>query len=82
MDIDSTHDQITGLASPDASSLGALSTLADACAAIWHDSVNSQAPKKQLFLFRERMSEWVKGRYMLIAYFKHVLIHDSKFLKT
>lgn len=62
-DIDWTREQLSTAGDADRGSLGALSTLADACAVLWHDSIDTGVLTRQLFTFQDRRTEWTEGEY-------------------
>jgi hypothetical protein len=60
-DIEVTRFWIEGQGSDQQGSLGALSSLSEACAAVWHDASEMDSGQKTFFLFEDRAEEFVGG---------------------
>ena len=60
-DIAATRDRLDTLDVGEHSSLGALSSLSEACAAVWHD-LEFDMTGKGYFLFEDRATSWVEGK--------------------
>jgi len=58
-DIESARKRLDGR---DESSLGALASLSEACAAVWHSNGQFEQSRKQYFLFEDRSAGWVESR--------------------
>lgn len=60
-DIEVTRERLHESDTSHRSSLGALSSLSEAYAAVWQDDSVFEKPDHQFFLFEDRSSEWVDG---------------------
>nr|OQO15540.1 hypothetical protein B0A51_15262 [Rachicladosporium sp. CCFEE 5018] len=62
-DIEATQSLLHGLSSDtgDSRPFGALSSLSDACAAVWHDATDFDRTSQGYFLFKERTLGWVEA---------------------
>ncbi|EMC92685.1 hypothetical protein BAUCODRAFT_151097 [Baudoinia panamericana UAMH 10762] len=62
LDIDGTTDRLHHLAgdSSDQNSLTALTSLSDACAAVWHDAAGPDVSVKKFFPFEDRAVAWTE----------------------
>ena len=58
-EIDATRGLLSGPGELQDNSLGALSSLSQACAAVWHSTSDFDRPGKGYFLFRDRAASWV-----------------------
>ncbi|KAF2725820.1 hypothetical protein K431DRAFT_327429 [Polychaeton citri CBS 116435] len=58
-DIEVTLERLRGLDSSQHNSLGALSSLSEACAAIWHDDAEFDKTSKKYFLFEDQAAIWL-----------------------
>ena len=58
-DIEVTRDRLRSLSTSQHISLGALSSLSEACAAVWHDASELDKTSKSFFLFEDRAAPWV-----------------------
>ena len=47
---------------PHGHTLGALSSLSDACATVWHNAPDFDDSRKSFFLFEERAESWAEGK--------------------
>lgn len=68
-DIEVTRQQLRELDNSQHSSLGALSSLSEAYAAVWHDASDFSKTGKNFFLFEDHAVSWVNGElyYMFTA---------------
>jgi hypothetical protein len=68
-DIAVTRERLRGLDTSQHNSLDALSSLSEACAAVWHDASEFDTTGKKFFLFEDHAVSWVNGEHhhMLIA---------------
>jgi len=62
-DIESTRGLLRGPGELHDNSLGALSSLSQACAAVWHSTSDFDRPGKGYFLFEDRAAAWVDSKY-------------------
>jgi len=60
-EIDATRGLLGGSGELHENSLGALSSLSQACAAVWHSTSNFDRPGKGYFLFQDRAVSWVES---------------------
>ncbi|KIX03811.1 uncharacterized protein Z518_07364 [Rhinocladiella mackenziei CBS 650.93] len=60
-DIEVTRERLRGLDTSPHDSLGALSSLAEACAAVWHDAWELDKTCHKFFLFEDRAISWVNA---------------------
>lgn len=60
-DIEVTREQLRGVDASQHNSLGALSSLSEACAAVWHDAAELGKTGKKFFLFEDRAAAWTDG---------------------
>lgn len=58
-DIEATRGLLHGLGTSHETSLGALTSLSDACAAVWHNSMEFDNTNKGFFLFEDQAKSWV-----------------------
>lgn len=58
-DIDVTRERLSGLDNSQHNSLGALSSLSEACAAVWHDASEFDKMGGNYFLFEDQVVSWV-----------------------
>lgn len=63
-DIEATRERLgfDGLGTSQ-QSLGALSSLAEACAAVWHETADFDGSSKTFFLFKENAAAWVDSTF-------------------
>ncbi|KAI9704639.1 MAG: hypothetical protein M1820_005387 [Bogoriella megaspora] len=57
-DIEETRDQLRRHSTSQHNSLGALSSLSEACAAIWHDASEFDKTGTKFFLFKDHAVSW------------------------
>lgn len=62
-DIEVTQERLRGLDTSPHNSLGALSSLAEACAGVWHDAWELDKTSNKFFLFEDRADSWANGKY-------------------
>jgi len=62
-DIEATRGLLSGPGELHDDSLGALSSLSQACAAVWHSTSDFDRPGKGYFLFQDRTASWVDSEY-------------------
>ena len=62
-DIELTSERLRGLATSQHNSLGALSSLSEACAAVWHDASEFDKTGKKFFLFEDCAESWLNGEH-------------------
>jgi hypothetical protein len=67
-EIESTRGLLSGPGELHDSSLGALSSLSQACAAVWQSTSGFDRPGKGYFLFEDRAASWVDSK----RYFLHI----------
>ena len=60
-EIESTRGLLSGPGELRDNSLGALSSLSQACAAVWHSTSDFDRPGKGYFLFKDRTASWVNS---------------------
>lgn len=60
-DIEVTRERLQGFDTSQYNSLSALSSLSEACAAVWHDGSEFDKTDKQFFLFEDHTDSWVDG---------------------
>jgi hypothetical protein len=61
-DIEVTCGLLHGLGSSHESSLGALTSLSEACAAVWHNAMEFDNNSKGFFLFEDQAESWVDSK--------------------
>lgn len=64
-DIESARERLDGHDEAQQSSLGALASLSDACAAVWHSNGQFEQARKQYFLFEDRSAAWVQSKFLV-----------------
>jgi hypothetical protein len=62
-DIEVTRERLGGLDTSLHNSLGALSSLAEVCAGVWHDAGELNKTSNKFFLFEDREGSWVDGEH-------------------
>jgi len=62
-DIEVTQERLHGHGLTGHHSLGALSSLDETCAAVWHDGPGLNKAAKEFFLFEEHATEWVDSTF-------------------
>jgi hypothetical protein len=60
-EIDTTRGLLGGPGELHDNSLGALSSLSQACSAVWHSTSDFDRPGKGYFLFQDRAVSWVES---------------------
>lgn len=74
-DIEATRGLLSGPGELHDNSLGALSSLSQACAAVWHSTSDFDGPGKGYFLFHDQAVSWVdSGSYQLVC-IQYVHLH-------
>ena len=62
-DIETTRGLLYGLgASHNNTSLGALTSLSEACAAVWHNAMEFDSTSRGYFLFEDRAALWAESQ--------------------
>ena len=59
IDIAVTRERMSGLCNSQHNPLGALSSLSEACAAVWHDASEFEESGNEFFLFEDHAVSWV-----------------------
>lgn len=67
-DIDVARGLLTDTDALRDTSLGALSSLSEACAKVWHNSIEFDQSGKGFFLFEDRAESWVEGKRRICMY--------------
>ena len=62
-DIEVARERLNGLDIAEHNPLGALSSLSEACAAVWQDAAMFDKTAKTFFLFEDRAEQWVNGNH-------------------
>ncbi|KAL9089771.1 MAG: hypothetical protein Q9165_005565 [Trypethelium subeluteriae] len=62
-EIEETRGQLRETDTSQMNSLGALSSLSEACAAVWHDASDFEKTGHNFFLFEDRAVGWVDGTH-------------------
>jgi len=60
-DIETTRGLLRNLGASHDTSLGALTSLSEACAAVWHNAMEFGSQSKGYFLFEDRAAFWVES---------------------
>jgi hypothetical protein len=60
-DIEATRGLLHGLGASHDTSLGALTSLSEACAAVWHNAIEFDSTSKGYFLFEDQAETWVES---------------------
>jgi hypothetical protein len=76
-DIEATRGLLCGLGSSHESSLGALTSLSEACAAVWHNAMEFNNNSKGFFLFEDQAESWVDSR-VFVCIWKPFNATDTK----
>ena len=66
-DIEVTQERLQWSSLTGHDSLGALSSLDDACAAVWHDGLGRNKSAKEFFYFEEHAVEWVDSAFIPVS---------------
>lgn len=66
-DIEATRSLLTDADTLRDTSLGALSSLSEACAKVWHNTLEFDQSSKGFFLFEDRAESWVEGKSIFIT---------------
>lgn len=61
-DIEITRGILSGSDASQYNSLGALSSLSDACAAVWQNAPDFDSSSKSFFLFEDCAEAWAEGK--------------------
>lgn len=61
-DIEVTRGLLCGLDASHDTSLGALTSLSEACAAVWHNAIEFDSTSKGFFLFEAEAEAWVESK--------------------
>jgi len=61
-DIEATRGILHGLGASHETSLGALTSLSEACAAVWHNTMEFDNTSKGFFLFEDQAEYWVDSK--------------------
>lgn len=64
-DIEATRGLLHGLGASHDTSLGALTSLSEACAAVWHNAIEFDNTSRGYFLFEDRAEAWVESEITL-----------------
>ena len=67
-DIDVTRERLRALDETPIKSLGALSSLAEACAAVWHDAYELDMMRDKVFLFDNQAVSWADGNFVMCPF--------------
>jgi hypothetical protein len=61
-DIEATRGLLHGLGASHETSLGALTSLSEACASVWHNAMEFDNTSKGFFLFEDQAESWVDSK--------------------
>jgi hypothetical protein len=61
-DIEATRGLLHGLGGSHEMSLGALTSLSEACASVWHNAMEFDSTSKGFFLFKDQAESWVDSK--------------------
>lgn len=64
-DIEATRGLLHGVGASHETSLGALTSLSEACAAVWHNSLEFDDTSKGFFLFEDQAESWVDSETLI-----------------
>lgn len=70
-DIETTRGLLSGLGTSHETSLGALTSLSEACASVWHNSIEFDNTDKGFFLFKDQAELWIDSKSPMRAVDSH-----------